>query len=78
MLNKLKSKQADKYTKEEIYLIIREFINSEKDLVIRKAASEESFDSPAWSEKQAYSLGIIKMCDKVLNFIPDKGPIKNV
>lgn len=78
MINKLKAKTADKLTKEQVYEIIKDFVISEKELVIRKSCSEDSFESPAWSERQAHSLGIIKMCEKILNFIPDKGSPKNV
>jgi hypothetical protein len=57
-------------TNEEIYCIIQKFIQDQVDLVRRKQESDESFESPAWSERQAYSLGLIKGLDKVLKFIP--------
>lgn len=57
-------------TSEETSCIIRSYIKDQIDLVRRKQESDESFDSPSWSEKQAYSLGLIKGLDKVLKFIP--------
>lgn len=57
-------------TSEEAYVIIGRFVKDQIDLVRRKQESDESFDSPSWSEKQAYSLGLIKGLDKVLRFLP--------
>ena len=74
-MSKIKSlKDADfsktPLTKEEIYVTIRTYAQSQIDLARRKQESDESFESPAWSERQAYSLGMIKGLDKILNFIP--------
>lgn len=76
MINKLKSKGNDKLSKGQVYDVIRDMLQAEKELTIRKMISDETFDSPAWAEKQAYSLGFIKSLDKLLNFIPDKEVIK--
>lgn len=73
MLKSLKQKEALKISKEEVYLIIRAYINAEIDLARRKMMSEERFDSPSWSEFQAFQLGMLKSLDKVLQFIPDQG-----
>lgn len=76
MINKLKSKGNDKLSKGQVYDVIRDMLQAEKELTIRKMISDETFDSPAWAEKQAYFLGFIKSLDKLLNFIPDKEVIK--
>jgi len=57
-------------TSDETCVIIRTFIQEQINLVRRKQESEDSFDSPAWSERQAYQLGMLKGLDKVLNYIP--------
>lgn len=57
-------------TNDEIYCIIQKFAQDQIDLVRRKQETDESFDSPAWSERQAYSLGLIKGLDKVMKFLP--------
>lgn len=57
-------------TTEETYDILSSFIQEQIDLVRRKQESEDSFDSPSWSEKQAYYLGMLKGFDKVLKYIP--------
>lgn len=73
MLKSLKQKEALKISKEEAYLIIRAFLSNEIELSRRKMMSEERFESPSWSEYQAFQLGMLKSLDKVLNFIPDQG-----
>lgn len=57
-------------TNDEIYCIIRGWIQDQIDLARRKQESDESFDSPAWSERQAYTLGLIKGLDKVSKYLP--------
>lgn len=68
----LKEARKDKksLTSEETCVIIRAYVTEQIDLSRRKQESEDSFDSPSWSEKQAYQLGLIKGFDKVLSFIP--------
>lgn len=73
MLNSLKSKEASNISKEEALMIIKNYISKEVALIHRKMIADESFDSPAWSEKQASLLGALKLADKILNFIPDQG-----
>lgn len=73
MLKSLKQKEALKISKEEAYEIIRAFLDREIELVRRKMISEERFDSPSWSEYQAYQIGMLKSFDKVLDFIPNQG-----
>lgn len=68
----LKDAKKDKksLTSDEIYVIIRTWINSQVDVIRREQESNTNFDTPAWSERQAYHLGMLKGLDKVLNFIP--------
>jgi len=73
MLNSLKSKEASSISKEEALMIIKNYIGKEVALMHRKMIADDSFDSPAWSEKQASLLGALKLADKILNFIPDQG-----
>ena len=73
MLNSLKSKEASDISKEEALMIIKNYIGKEVDLIHRKMITEDSFDSPAWSEKQASLLGALRLANKILNFIPDQG-----
>ena len=72
MILSLKSKEAKLYTKEEIYNILREYINEQKDLSLRKMIDDESFSRPSWSEHQAHQLGIQKGLNKILSFLPDR------
>ena len=67
----LKSKEAKEYTKEEIYLIIQEYIIEQTDLSRRKTLDEDSFNKPSWSEYQAFQLGFQRALSKVASFIPD-------
>ena len=73
MLNSLKAKEASNISKEEALLIIKNYINKEIALIHRKMVADESFDSPAWSERQASLLGSLKFANKILDFIPDQG-----
>lgn len=73
MLKSLKDPKALKISKEEAYLIIHEFLNREIELARREMMSKETFSSPAWSEHQAYQLGILKCLDKIQSFIPEQG-----
>jgi len=73
MLNSLKSKEASNISKEEALLILKNYISKEVALIHRKMIADESFDSPAWSERQAFLLGSLKLADKILDFIPDQG-----
>jgi hypothetical protein len=54
----LKSKEAKEYSKEEVFLIIQEFIREQIELSQRKTLDEDSFNKPSWSEYQAFQLGM--------------------
>lgn len=68
----LKSKPLIEFTKEEIILILREFLNEQKELTQRKMIDEDSFNKPSWPEYQAFQLGILKAINKIESFIPDQ------
>ena len=68
----LKEKKLNDYTKEEIILIIKQYILEQRELAQRKMIDEDSFTKPRWSEYQAYQLGIVKALNKLDEFIPTK------
>ena len=74
MINILKEKDS-KLSKEDIYLFLTSYCSEELETSRRKSCSEESFASPAWSEYQAYQLGMQKAMQKILNLLPDQGNI---
>lgn len=57
-------------TKQEVYDIMRSYIEDQIDMARRKQISEESFEKPNWSEYQAYQCGVLKSLEKMLEFIP--------
>lgn len=57
-------------TKQEVYDIMRTYIQDQIEMARRKQISEESFEKPNWSEYQAYQCGMIKALEKVLETIP--------
>lgn len=67
----LKTKEAQKYTKEEILIIIHGYIQEQLDLSNRKMLDEDNFSKSAWSEYQAFQLGTQKALSKLKLFIPD-------
>lgn len=69
----LKSDKAKSLSKQQAFKVIREYLSEQIKLSQRKCIDEESFDKPAWSEHQAYQLGIQKAFTKLYNLIPDKG-----
>lgn len=69
----LKEKKLNEYSKEEIILILNEYLLEQVELSQRKTLSEDSFDKPSWSEYQAFQLGMQKAFQKVVSFLPDQG-----
>lgn len=61
----------DKLTNQQIYDIIRYYLNEQISLASRKQRSEENFSMPAWAEYQAFQLGMIKGFEKLLDFVPE-------
>jgi hypothetical protein len=66
----LKTEEAQEYTKEQVFEVIHQFLDEESKLITRKMTSEDSFTAPAWSEHQAYYLGMLKLIEKLTKFIP--------
>jgi hypothetical protein len=73
----LKSKEAKEYSKEEVFLIIQEFIREQIELSQRKTLDEDSFNKPSWSEYQAFQLGMQRAYNKVATFVPTPDPEGN-
>lgn len=68
----LKSKEFNKYSKEEVVTILKLFIKEQLELSTRKMLDDECFNKPSWSEYQAYQLGFHKALTKINTFIPDQ------
>lgn len=68
MRNQLKEKEN--LTKEEIYAIIKSYIEEEMELSNRKMRDETNFTLASWPEFQAFHLGKLKAFNQLLNFIP--------
>jgi hypothetical protein len=73
MLNILKKKEKNEISKEEVIQFFLKYVTEELEVSRRKSSSEDSFNKPSWSEFQAYQLGIQKMCQNIINLIPDQG-----
>jgi hypothetical protein len=69
----LKSEKAKSLTKQEVFDLLKEYINDQVNLSRRKSTDEESFTLPAWSEYQAYQLGFQKAFLKLQSLLPDQG-----
>jgi hypothetical protein len=69
----LKSAKAKSLTKNQVFEELNKYFKEQIELSQRKCMDEENFNTPAWSEFQAYQLGLQKAFTKVLNLIPDKG-----
>lgn len=63
-------KDYNNITKEELVKYIKDYLLEQKELCIRKASSEDNFEVPSWSEKQAYLLGMLKAYSKALELLP--------
>ena len=58
-------------TSVEVYGIIRAYLEEQVATAQREMLKRDNFDSPAWSEYQAFQLGNIKGLHKLLDFIPN-------
>jgi hypothetical protein len=67
----LKTEQAKKYTKNEVILIIREYVIEQIELSRREMLDKDNFSKAGWSEHQAFQLGIQKAYSKLEAFLPD-------
>ena len=73
MINILKSKEASKLSKEDVYDFLRVWLKEQQEVSQRVLISEEPFSRSAYSEYIAYHCGTQKMISKILELIPDKG-----
>lgn len=69
----LKSEKAKSLTKHQVFEELNKYFKEQIELSQRKCMDESNFSHPAWSELQAYQLGLQKAFTKVLNLIPDQG-----
>ena len=56
----LKTEKAKSLTKNQVFEELNKYFK------------EESFKNPAWSEQQAFNLGLQKAFTKILNHLPDQ------
>ena len=71
----LTTEKVKEYSKQELLLVVKEYILEQIDLTERKLLDEDSFNKPSWSEYNAFLLGSKKAFKKVLTFIPDQEEI---
>lgn len=71
MYKHLRDKEKEKsLSKFEVYEILRTYCKENIDSSLSEMRSSENFSMAAWSEHQAYQLGVQKAFEKVLNFLP--------
>ena len=70
MAHTLKTKESQELSKAETLKIIREYCEEQKLAMLKGNMSDEDFDSPSWALRQAHNTGFVKMCTRLLNFIP--------
>ena len=67
----IKSLKTDEIkTKEEVYKYLYDYLKDSIETSNRKMVDEDNFSLPAWSEFQAYQLGMQKAYRKVLDLLP--------
>lgn len=66
----LKSKESKALSKEETLDIILKYILQEKEILLKDNISDEDFNSPSWALRQAANAGAVKLCNKLINFLP--------
>lgn len=57
-------------TAPQAYDIIRKYLEDQIELAQREMLDKDNFKLPAWSEFQAFQLGVIKANQKLLDFVP--------
>lgn len=62
-------------SKRKLLELIKEKIKQERELHLRIALSEDSFDKAEWSKYLAYQLGFIAALEKLDKFVPDPGAL---
>ena len=66
----LKDKKLEDLSKSEIINTIIQYCDQEIKNRIKDNLSDEDFSSSSWSYKQAHNTGYIKMCQRLINFLP--------
>lgn len=66
----LKSEKAKSLTKVQVFQELSKYLEEQISLSQRKSMDEENFSSGAWSERQAFQLGLQKAFTKILSHIP--------
>lgn len=57
-------------TKEEVFEFLEKWLTEQLDMSYREARSNTSFETPAWSEYQAFRLGEQKKLIQFLELLP--------
>ena len=71
----LKSEKAKSLTKKQVFEELEKYFKEQIELSQRTCMNDDNFSLPAWSEQQAYNLGIQKAFTKILNHLPDQGDL---
>lgn len=56
----------------DVFNVLEDLLKEDLEVSNRKIKDEENFTLPAWSEYQAYHLGMQKQAEKILNLIKHK------
>lgn len=70
MAHTLNLDKCQELSKQEIIKLIRDYCLDQKEGYLKDNLSDEDFMSASWSLKQAHNSGYIKMCNKLINFLP--------
>ena len=70
MILKLKSEEYTTYSKDNVIEIIQEYLKECKGKCQKENLDSDDFESPGWALKQAHTNGMIKMINKLENFLP--------
>ncbi len=74
MIKTLKSNIYKELKKEEVVLILVEYLKEQENLIIREMYNQENF-TKSWAEFLAFKLGMLKAFSKVVDFLPDQGEV---
>lgn len=66
----LKTEKSQELSKEETIKIILGYILQEKENLLKDNLSNDDFNSPSWALRQAANVGAVKLCNKLINFLP--------
>lgn len=71
MISKLKGKGYADYSKSDVISILQEYLKECKGVCQKDNLDDEDFNSPSWALKQAHNNGMIKLINKITNFLPE-------